>query len=115
MPTAAALLDRIGRPGDLSLGTARPEPLGRLPTGLAVLDEALGGGLPRGRIGELAGAPSTGRTGDRESTRLNSSHRTISYAGFCLKKKILAPAVGDGQGQYHSAVGGGGILGLTER
>src|SRR5205809_1855025 len=63
MPTAAALLDRIGRPGDLSLGTARPEPLGRLPTGLAVLDEALGGGLPRGRIAELAGAPSTGRTG----------------------------------------------------
>src|SRR5437667_221696 len=47
MPTAAALLDRIGRPGDLSLGTARPEPLGRLATGLAVLDEALGGGLPR--------------------------------------------------------------------
>src|SRR5207248_9351067 len=24
---------------------------------------------------------------DRESTRLNSSHRTISYAVFCLKKK----------------------------
>src|SRR5438094_2125039 len=24
---------------------------------------------------------------DRKSTRLNSSHRTISYAGFCLKKK----------------------------
>src|SRR5437867_11098266 len=25
--------------------------------------------------------------GDRKSTRLNSSHRTISYAVFCLKKK----------------------------
>src|ERR1017187_4609074 len=24
---------------------------------------------------------------DRKSTRLNSSHRCISYAGFCLKKK----------------------------
>src|SRR3712207_7246288 len=24
---------------------------------------------------------------DRESTRLNSSHANISYAGFCLKKK----------------------------
>src|SRR5256885_3442387 len=24
---------------------------------------------------------------DRESTRLNSSHLLISYAGFCLKKK----------------------------
>src|SRR5207248_8368996 len=27
------------------------------------------------------------RRGDRKSTRLNSSHRTISYAVFCLKKK----------------------------
>src|SRR5690554_7536763 len=27
-------------------------------------------------------------TGDRKSTRLNSSHVRISYAVFCLKKKI---------------------------
>src|SRR2546430_2882460 len=27
--------------------------------------------------------------GDRKSTRLNSSHSQISYAVFCLKKKIL--------------------------
>src|SRR3712207_7654468 len=26
---------------------------------------------------------------DRKSTRLNSSHANISYAVFCLKKKIL--------------------------
>src|SRR6266516_6833034 len=26
-----------------------------------------------------------GTSGDRKSTRLNSSHRTISYAVFCLK------------------------------
>src|SRR5437762_7642103 len=26
---------------------------------------------------------------DRKSTRLNSSHRCISYAVFCLKKKIM--------------------------
>src|SRR5437879_12285603 len=30
-------------------------------------------------------APTTAR--DRKSTRLNSSHRCISYAVFCLKKK----------------------------
>src|SRR5207245_7808974 len=35
------------------------------------------GALPRDRIG-LA---------DRKSTRLNSSHGSISYAVFCLKKK----------------------------
>src|SRR5207248_5094136 len=34
-------------------------------------------------VGVLAGR---GRL-DRKSTRLNSSHRTISYAVFCLKKK----------------------------
>src|SRR5256885_16714097 len=28
-----------------------------------------------------------GATGDRKSTRLNSSHLVISYAVFCLKKK----------------------------
>src|SRR5689334_24668516 len=28
-----------------------------------------------------------GREGDRKSTRLNSSHSSISYAVFCLKKK----------------------------
>src|SRR5437773_7578289 len=32
-------------------------------------------------------AGSVGRTSDRKSTRLNSSHITISYAVFCLKKK----------------------------
>src|SRR5690348_17401482 len=30
----------------------------------------------------------TKRCGDRKSTRLNSSHPSISYAVFCLKKKI---------------------------
>src|SRR5215210_9090948 len=29
--------------------------------------------------------------GDRKSTRLNSSHRCISYAVFCLKKKKNNP------------------------
>src|SRR5688500_19826443 len=30
-------------------------------------------------------------TGDRKSTRLNSSHLVISYAVFCLKKKTKQP------------------------
>src|SRR5438876_9293387 len=29
--------------------------------------------------------------GDRKSTRLNSSHPSISYAVFCLKKKTKIP------------------------
>src|SRR5207248_9340887 len=45
-------------------------------------DEAGGGcrGQLRRRGDQLRGE-------DRKSTRLNSSHRTISYAVFCLKKK----------------------------
>src|SRR6202000_2913686 len=32
-------------------------------------------------------------TGDRKSTRLNSSHPSISYAVFCLKKKTQKRAL----------------------
>src|SRR3970040_2682812 len=40
-----------------------------------------------------------GRAGkDRKSTRLNSSHRCISYAVFCLKKKRQMTAVGSSRG-----------------
>src|SRR5690348_14698353 len=34
------------------------------------------------------------RLGDRKSTRLNSSHPSISYAVFCLKKKKILPVPG---------------------
>src|SRR5258708_27033819 len=34
------------------------------------------------------GGCSRAKTGDRKSTRLNSSHQIISYAVFCLKKKM---------------------------
>src|SRR5207248_7818635 len=36
---------------------------------------------------DLESAVHSTSTSDRKSTRLNSSHRTISYAVFCLKKK----------------------------
>lgn len=63
MSAAAALLDRLGRPGGVRLGSARTEPASRLSTGLPELDGVLDGGLPRGRVSELAGPRSTGRTG----------------------------------------------------
>src|SRR5256885_13299025 len=40
------------------------------------------------RIGSEIGHP-TATSGDRKSTRLNSSHLVISYAVFCLQKKKL--------------------------
>src|SRR5438874_5262540 len=48
---------------------------------------AAAGGGAAGRRGR--GARGEGRRADRKSTRLNSSHVEISYAVFCLKKKIL--------------------------
>src|SRR5437762_4649571 len=46
------------------------------------------GGRLRAVRRELAGVPDPGPArGDRKSTRLNSSHRCISYAVFSLKKK----------------------------
>jgi hypothetical protein len=63
MSAAAALLDRLGRPGVVRLGTTAPVPHLRLATGLPALDAALEGGLPRGQVTELIGARSAGRTG----------------------------------------------------
>src|SRR5437764_8831224 len=49
---------------------------------------------------------------DRKSTRLNSSHRCISYAVFCLKKKNALAQVGQlvdktDLGRQHGA---GGVM-----
>src|SRR5437762_7788268 len=41
-----------------------------------------------GRLLQAAVEEFRTRGADRKSTRLNSSHRCISYAVFCLKKKI---------------------------
>src|SRR5437762_8135232 len=40
-----------------------------------------------GRLQTLLGNNGKATATDRKSTRLNSSHRCISYAVFCLKKK----------------------------
>src|SRR3712207_7926758 len=61
------------------LGGGRPRGHGRGPVPV-LLDPA------RGPYGTLQG------TGDRKSTRLNSSHANISYAVFCLKKKKIEKA-----------------------
>src|SRR3712207_7542742 len=46
-------------------------------------DRVAQGLLGRDVVGRAEDAP------DRKSTRLNSSHANISYAVFCLKKKML--------------------------
>src|SRR5690242_21304955 len=57
-------------------------PLGQRATqrGLGLLDAREPGGGDLDAVGDP-------RAQDRKSTRLNSSHMSISYAVFCLKKK----------------------------
>src|ERR1039457_967911 len=43
--------------------------------------------LISGKPGSSANDAGSKRSGDRKSTRLNSSHLVSSYAVFCLKKK----------------------------
>src|SRR6267154_4722452 len=64
---------RLFVPAVLAAGDLRP--------GLRVLDVSTGTGEA-----SLAILPCIGLS-DRKSTRLNSSHPSISYAVFCLKKK----------------------------
>src|SRR5207248_11528884 len=75
-------LDREGRGAQVAQRTATDGQMEDLPDRGRV-----GGGDGAGVAGQdhgRAGPPS-----DRKSTRLNSSHRTISYAVFCLKKKNI--------------------------
>src|SRR5438477_9804820 len=44
-------------------------------------------------LGEADRRGDAPRSRDRKSTRLNSSHMSISYAVFCLKKKKQTPIV----------------------
>src|SRR5690348_17670317 len=65
---AGVAADALGRPGEQ-----------REVVGLARMGDGVRVDHDRGRAHELVQ--------DRKSTRLNSSHPSISYAVFCLKKK----------------------------
>src|SRR5690606_39334804 len=70
-PSAASLDETLA-----SGGGSRGDPLGEV-------------SLERGDlVGRYLVLEAIGRGADRKSTRLNSSHVKISYAVFCLKKKI---------------------------
>src|SRR5690242_21433010 len=56
--------------------------------GLSALERPCAAARRKGRDGHFGGRRSQRPSArDRKSTRLNSSHMSISYAVFCLKKK----------------------------
>src|SRR5437867_9331187 len=57
---------------------------------LPVMKVARAAGVDRRTVGETVRII---EAKDRKSTRLNSSHHTISYAVFCLKKKKITNEV----------------------
>src|SRR6266540_5098996 len=71
---AGRRVPHLSRPRDVGGGGGGRDGLGRA---------TRGGGTPR----TVRAGPRPVGSGDRKSTRLNSSHITISYAVFCLKKK----------------------------
>src|SRR5437667_7902298 len=71
-------------PGDLRAAAQGFIAFVTLGVGMFIGSWASGRVVDAFRIGDAARGP---RPEDRKSTRLNSSHITISYAVFCLKKK----------------------------
>src|SRR3712207_6850813 len=74
---AHPISDQLREHGDLAPGDLHP---GQLGAGLQPAADR----LHRLRVGAL-----DGQVVDRKSTRLNFSHANISYAVFCLNKKIV--------------------------
>ncbi|MDX2168052.1 MAG: hypothetical protein SF182_13340 [Deltaproteobacteria bacterium] len=62
MPSARDRLAALKLPGTIQFGAVPREPVRRLPTGIAALDDLLGGGFPRGHLSEIVGRPCSGRT-----------------------------------------------------
>src|SRR2546426_3658101 len=67
----------------------------RSPIGAIIAKESIMKWQPGAHGSTFGGNPvccaAAQHTGDRKSTRLNSSHLVISYAVFCLKKKKEPP------------------------
>src|SRR5690625_3999372 len=74
-------LDMIAGVGVLNIGHSHPEVVKAVQVQAAQYMHLM-------VYGEFVESPQVQYAKDRKSTRLNSSHVAISYAVFCLKKKI---------------------------
>jgi len=62
VPSLRERFESLDLPGTVWFGAKPVDPLQRLSTGIPVLDDLLGGGVPRGWLSEVVGSPSSGRT-----------------------------------------------------
>src|SRR3712207_8546185 len=79
---------RFVRPGPLVLGTALLKSLTRTADRDRTVSRRSKPSSRTALMGEQPNPWDLLQPQDRKSTRLNSSHANISYAVFCLKKKI---------------------------
>ena len=86
------ILEAIGAPLMSAITDAAPagqdNPQNEAQTMAALLGKTVEASIDLGNIMQINPAEAQDDTLDRKSTRLNSSHDQISYAVFCLKKKI---------------------------
>src|SRR5438309_8944050 len=73
------------------------------------------GRLSRATLIRLGHRASIATKSDRKSTRLNSSHSSISYAVFCLKKKKYLEFLGTRRDVQRKGVGSAVIGSMLER
>src|SRR5690606_41863232 len=85
---AQVLRVEIGRTGPVVRGPLCGQVEGDLR--VVVGDEHTAGDVDDGGHADPAGVVRVPSEVNRKSTRLNSSHVKISYAVFCLKKKMIA-------------------------
>jgi len=60
--SVARIVDELDLSGVVQVGRTRNEPVRRLASGLAAVDVLFDGGLPRGRVSEIVGPLSSGKT-----------------------------------------------------
>lgn len=77
----------------MRLGALPSEPVRRLATGIDPLDELLGGGLPRGHLSEIVGAPSSGRTALVQALLASATRRGEVAAVVDLANALDPPSL----------------------
>jgi RecA/RadA recombinase len=76
-------------------GSVPVESLARTETGITAVDAPLGGGLPRGGLSEIAGAPSSGRTALMHAALAAATRRGEVVALVDLPDALHPPSLGD--------------------